>query len=190
MPYANYYPCEVDECEKPRKNRGMCAMHDKRMRTHGTLDQVNKPGGLIKNRICEIKDCKKKHVARGLCQMHYRRNYLYKNANTLKNKKWENKKGLNSYGYVIMYKPEHPNARPGGFIFEHRYVMSEYLGRPLRKGENVHHINGNRQDNRIENLEIWNTIQPKGQRVKDKVKYATEILELYAPELLAQKSKS
>ena len=69
-------------------------------------------------------------------------------------------------------------------IFEHRRVMAEKLGRPLRRDESVHHINGDKGDNRLENLELWSTAQPYGQRVTDKVAYAIEILERYAPDRL------
>lgn len=87
-------------------------------------------------------------------------------------------------GYIILRLPEHPNASAkSGIVSEHVKVMSEVLGRPLRKGENVHHINGVKDDNRPENLELWSTSQPKGQRVADKVAWAREVLALYADEL-------
>src|SRR3990167_9329211 len=78
-------------------------------------------------------------------------------------------------GYVMVRNPAHPNAKGGrdkSYVAEHRMIMSDHLKRPLLRTEQVHHINGDRADNRIENLELWSTSQPSGQRVKDKLKWA------------------
>lgn len=88
-------------------------------------------------------------------------------------------------GYVRLYVGrDHPGATKTGHIFEHRKVMQEILGRPLVEDENVHHVNGVRDDNRPENLELWSSSQPKGQLVADKIRWAREFLSLYenAPE--------
>lgn len=83
----------------------------------------------------------------------------------------------NESGYIFASVP-HPTKRRQS-IMEHSLVMEKYLGRPLFYGENVHHKNGVRDDNRLENLELWVTSQPSGQRPEDLVSWAKEILRRY-----------
>src|SRR5690606_35317527 len=88
-------------------------------------------------------------------------------------------------GYSFVRTPLHPRANPRtGRVREHILVMESILGRPLLPGEEVHHKNAIRSDNRPENLELWVRGQPAGARATDVVEWAVQILNRYAPELL------
>ncbi len=82
---------------------------------------------------------------------------------------WKGGRIKDKDGYISIWEPTHPNCRSAGYIHEHRLVMSKHLGRPLKPKENVHHINGIRDDNRIENLELWTTSHPSGVRNLDNI---------------------
>ena len=58
----------------------------------------------------------------------------------------------NKKGYVYVQRPEDPDSNRAGYIAEHTLVLKEKLGRRIRPGEDPHHINGIKDDNRPENL--------------------------------------
>lgn len=142
-----------------------------------------------KDRGCSIADCTRVRYLRTLCQRHYEDAKL---AGTVPVPNCpvigcDQPMGIKRNGYVWGKCDKHRQApigsrrptsegytkikTPTGWILEHRLVMTEHLGRDLAPGENVHHINGDRTDNNIGNLELWLSPQPYGQRVVDLVEY-------------------
>lgn len=137
----------------------------------------------IPKRMCSLEGCERKHYSRSYCRTHYER--LIRHGNPITKLIGDGGMGsLDQFGYRLVYRPHHPNARKNGYMFEHRYVMAEYLERPLIDGETVHHKNGNRSDNRIENLVLMTSKHFQGQSIKDTIAHAESVLREYAPHLL------
>lgn len=159
-------------------------MHYQRLLAYGSTGKRV----LKKDLPCSIEGCERLTYARGWCGLHYDR--WWRNGHPerlLEKNEWKHYKGgrtLSSEGYVWVKLPrEDPfyedMVKADGYVAEHRIVMARHLGRALRKEETVHHKNGDRTDNRIENLELWSRHQPSGQRVQDKLAWAHEIISLY-----------
>jgi hypothetical protein len=185
MPNKIDYSCIIKDCSNPKIAKGYCTKHYQKFKKYGNPLAGRGSGRMIEYEVCTVitqdkRQCKKPHTAKGMCQMHYRRVKLYNNPFTRE----RGHKGKRKY-YKFVAAMGHPNSDTKGWIAEHRLVMSEHLGRPLLPNENVHHINGDRFDNRLENLELWSKSQPSGQRIEDKIKYAIELLKQYAPDKLA-----
>jgi hypothetical protein len=67
---------------------------------------------------------------------------------------WKGGRSISSEGYILVRMPDSPMAGPNGYVREHRVIMAAHIGRDLLPEEVVHHINGDKTDNRIENLEL------------------------------------
>lgn len=165
-------PCSVEGCERSTIARDWCWKHYRELR------------GAAR---CKVNGCVNGVASWGLCGTHYRRLRLFGDVRADVPIRMSGKGTVRPDGYRTVTAHGHPNAQAGGQILEHRLVMSQHLGRALYGNESVHHKNGDRLDNRVENLELWISDSGKhksGQRVTERVADAVELLERYAPELL------
>lgn len=162
--------CRLDGCEQEYRARGWCNKHYQNLvRTGSAVARRPEVG------ICLIPDCNRRHSARGWCLMHYKR--WRTNGDPLVARRAPSGTGfVDKNGYVRI------TATPRRQMMQHRFVMEQALGRKLQPFENVHHKNGIKTDNALNNLELWTKPQPNGQRPEDLVAWVVQ----YYPDLTEQ----
>lgn len=129
----------------------------------------------LSGRECSVKGCDRPHWAKGYCLPHWQRNKKHGHPQTDKPIQERINEG---FTYKDGYKVKKIDGKQVG---EHRLLMEEKLGRSLFPDEEVHHKNGVKDDNDPDNLELWTTSHPSGQRVSDKLVWAHELIKRYEP---------
>jgi hypothetical protein len=175
--------CRIEGCERKYKHGGWCHAHYERFRKYGD-PLAGQSFHQARPEKCIAEGCEKKVVAKSRCAAHYNLFQKYGDHNIAKFKWHQNKRDewhVCSTGYMWRYvgRQEPGASKHTGYVYQHRAVMAEMIGRPLKDNESVHHKNGNRVDNRPENLELWVKSQPAGQRVSDLIAWANQILSDY-----------
>lgn len=172
--------CRVDDCPNPPCIRGRCLSHFTSLVAENGSPLADADVPPV---TCSIDDCDRRLHTRGLCHTHYTRHRDVGDAPPAAESVKRTGQGYVHHGYWMVPVLTELRHLTGGetTCAEHRLVMAMSLGRALYPDELVHHLNGDRLDNRPQNLELWSTYQPRGQRVEDKVIYAIEMLKRYTP---------
>lgn len=159
-----------DGCTRPHYARDLCSLHYNRLIVYGDVGPLNR------RRIyegeprpdCAISGCDRPSDSRDYCKLHYERFRRFGDPGPASPNRQPNGAGhLNAHGYRLV-------KVAGKSSLEHRTVMEQAIGRPLLPWETVHHRNGIRDDNRIENLELWASSHGSGQSIDDLITYLVD----------------
>jgi hypothetical protein len=175
--------CKIEDCDEEVDAKGLCNGHYQRVlrKSPTPLDEPLRTPG----RVCSVESCERPHRSKGFCAAHYKR--VLAHGDPLAHIPIRVVRGegtISHHGYRhVPVAPEERHLTGGAtWVGEHRLVMARHLGRALASDEQVHHINGDRADNRLGNLELWSTSHPSGRRVEDLLEFCLVTLDRYGEE--------
>ena len=175
--------CKTDSCDELVDAKGLCHGHYQRvLRKSRTILEtpLRTPG-----RRCSLITCDRPHRAKGYCGTHYKRVLAHGDPMEdipIRTARGQGTIGHDGYRYVPVPRESRHLTGGSSWVGEHRLVMAIHLGRALTSDEQVHHVNGDRADNRIGNLELWSTSHPSGRRIEDLLEFCLAMLDRYGAE--------